>query len=288
MAVHAQLWMGGLEPYMTESFIMEAFKRMGENPQSVKVMKNRYTGELAGYCFVHFLSDESALDAMHKLNGKIIPNTNASPPLRFKLNHAGPAIRSTDREYSLWVGDLSTEVDDYSLYRTFASRYPSTRTAKVIMDNQGYSKGYGFIRFGSEDEQKNCLVQMNGFKGLGTKPIKISNAIPKMNRIPPNDGYTSSQDYSGYYDSSYWQNYAAWQNYYDTTNPSSQSSSTVDIISQKAIESSGHEDDLELVEHNIPVDVERLNKELVERDYILWDALESSKWLPVEGMDCGA
>lgn len=61
---------------MTESFVMNSFQRMGETPQTVKVMRNRYTGEPAGYCFVHFATDEIALDAMHKLNGKIIPGTN--------------------------------------------------------------------------------------------------------------------------------------------------------------------------------------------------------------------
>lgn len=61
---------------MTESFIMSSFQRMGEKPMNVKVMRNKYTGEPAGYCFVHFENDDEAIDAMHKLNGKIIPGTN--------------------------------------------------------------------------------------------------------------------------------------------------------------------------------------------------------------------
>lgn len=70
-----------LEPYMTESFVMSAFQRMGEQPQNVKVMRNKYTGEPAGYCFVHFATDEAALNAMHKLSGKVIPNTQ---PVRIR------------------------------------------------------------------------------------------------------------------------------------------------------------------------------------------------------------
>lgn len=65
---------------MTESFIMNAFHKMSEEPQTVKVMRNRYTGEPAGYAFVHFPTDEMALDAMHKLNGKPIPG---APPVSF-------------------------------------------------------------------------------------------------------------------------------------------------------------------------------------------------------------
>lgn len=62
-----------LEPYMSEAFILNAFHKMGEEPQTVRLMRNKYTGEPAGYCFVNFLSDEQAIDAMHKLNGKPIP-----------------------------------------------------------------------------------------------------------------------------------------------------------------------------------------------------------------------
>ena len=67
---------------MTESFIMASFSKMGETPQSVKVIRNRFTGEPSGYCFVHFPTDEMALNAMHKLSGKVIPN---SDPVSFTI-----------------------------------------------------------------------------------------------------------------------------------------------------------------------------------------------------------
>lgn len=70
---------------MDENFIVSAFRALGEeHVQNVKVMKNRYTGHPAGYCFVNFSSDNAALTAMHKLNGKVIPN---SQPVRLLLLH---------------------------------------------------------------------------------------------------------------------------------------------------------------------------------------------------------
>lgn len=114
---------------MTETFILSAFRKMGENPLSVKVMRNKFTGEAAGYCFVHFATDEEAIDAMHKLNGKPIPGT--TPLVRFRLNNASNTGRSLiDREFSVWVGDLSPDVDDYNLYRVFSSKYNTIKTAK--------------------------------------------------------------------------------------------------------------------------------------------------------------
>ena len=42
------------------------------------------------------------------------------------------------------------------------------------MDESGFSKGYGFVRFGSEAEQQHALGSMTGEMGLGSKPIKVT------------------------------------------------------------------------------------------------------------------
>lgn len=197
---------------MTENFVISAFHKMGEQPQTVRLMRNKYTGEPAGYCFVNFLSDEQAIDAMHKLNGKPIPGTN--PVIRFRLNSASNSnkLLGNEREFSVWVGDLSPEVDDYNLYRVFSNKYASIKTAKVILDSSGFSKGYGFVRFGLEEEQKSALYEMNGYIGLGTKPLKICNAVPKPKMTSTSTEaapvtISSLNDFSQYYDpSTYWQN----------------------------------------------------------------------------------
>lgn len=283
--VLCQLWMGSLEPYMTESFIISAFRKMGENPLNVKVMRNKFSGEPAGYCFVHFATDEEAIDAMHKLNGKPIPGTQ--PIVRFRLNNASNTGRTPlDREFSVWVGDLSPDVDDYNLYRVFSSKYNTIKTAKVILDNSGFSKGYGFVRFGSEDEMKNSLIYMNGYVGLGSKALKICNAVPKpKGALTPGStttstgtSFTAGNEYTQYYDpTTYWQNYTSWQNgYYDQGEAAQTQENMMDpryaVVDKK-------DDGLELIEHTVPLDIEKLNRERIEQDCNLWDAIESSKWI---------
>jgi hypothetical protein len=172
------LWIGGLEPYMDENFLQNAMGLMGEqNVVSIKVMSNKFTGEPAGYGFVNFDSDQTAIVAMHRLGGKIIPNSN--PPIRFKLNHNSTRLQQGEVDTSIWVGDLTPEVDDYALYRFFIGRYTSVRCAKVVLDETGFSKGYGFVRFGLEQEQQHALSNMTGELGLGSKPIKVSMANQK-------------------------------------------------------------------------------------------------------------
>ncbi|CAB3228906.1 unnamed protein product [Arctia plantaginis] len=297
MAMQCQLWMGSLEPNMTESFIMAAFNRMGQRPLAVKVMRNKFTGEPAGYAFVHFQTDDEAIDAMHKLNGKPIPGT--FPVVRFRLNTASREARANmqqEREFSVWVGDLSPDVDDYSLYRVFAAKYSSIKTAKVILDSSGYTKGYGFVRFGNEEEQRNALYAMNGYNGLGTKPLKTCTAVPKPKSANTNQNlasapagnasYNSGTEYNQYYDpSAYWQNYSAWSGYYgqgEQGQAAAAAQPAPDAAQPPAALVKAQTDELALVEHKRTIDVDLLNQEFLDPELSLWDSLEASQWFPHE------
>lgn len=115
---------------MNEIFISNAFRSLGEIPLRVKIMKDKASGDAAGYCFIHFDSEDTARTVLHKLNGKVIPGS--SPPVRFKLNYAGinNKLANSPDDFSLFVGDLSMDVDDYQLFKCLGSRYPSLKTAK--------------------------------------------------------------------------------------------------------------------------------------------------------------
>ena len=77
---------------------------------------------------------------MHRLGGKVIPNSN--PPVRFKLNHNSTRLQQGEPDTSIWVGDLSPDVDDYALYQFFAHRFQTVRCAKVrhayVMDFENF------------------------------------------------------------------------------------------------------------------------------------------------------
>ncbi|KAM8927857.1 tRNA selenocysteine 1-associated protein 1-like [Pelodytes ibericus] len=82
----ASLWMGDLEPYMTEDFIKQAFASLGENVLSVAIIRNRMTGALAGYCFVEFPDKDAADKCLLRVSGRAIPGTQYAK--RFKLKHS--------------------------------------------------------------------------------------------------------------------------------------------------------------------------------------------------------
>ena len=140
----------------------------------------------AGYCFVDFSSPQAAAKALG-LNGQQMPNSSRP----FKLNWAsggGLADRRDDRgpEYSIFVGDLGPEVNEYVLVSLFQSRFPSCKSAKIMTDPlSGMSRGYGFVRFSDESDQQRALSEMQGVY-CGNRPMRISTATPKNKGGPAN------------------------------------------------------------------------------------------------------
>ncbi|KAI9771176.1 MAG: hypothetical protein M1840_002527 [Geoglossum simile] len=171
------LWMGELEPWIDENFVRSVWHDMGEHV-NVKMIRDKFSGN-AGYCFIDFPSPAAAAKAL-TLNGTLIPNSNRP----FKLNWAsggGLADRRDDRgpEYSIFVGDLGPEVNEYVLVSLFQSRFPSCKSAKIMTDPiSGMSRGYGFVRFSEEADQQRALTEMQGVY-CGNRPMRISTATPK-------------------------------------------------------------------------------------------------------------
>ncbi|GAB1728010.1 RNA-binding domain-containing protein [Hortaea werneckii] len=173
------LWMGELEPWIDENFVRSVWFGMGYQV-NVKMIRDKFSGSNAGYCFVDFESPDAATRAL-QLNGQIIPNSNR----QFKLNWAtggGLADRSRDDrgpEYSIFVGDLGPEVNEYVLMSLFQGKFPSCKSAKIMSDPiSGMSRGYGFVRFSDEGDQQKALHEMQGVY-CGNRPMRISTATPK-------------------------------------------------------------------------------------------------------------
>lgn len=162
---------------MDETYLHNCFSQTGE-VASVKVIRNKQTGQLEGYGFVEFHSHGAAEKVLQSYNGSVMPNTDQP----FRLNWASFASdRRSDAgsELSIFVGDLAADVTDTMLQETFSSKYPSVKGAKVVTDsNTGRSKGYGFVRFSDENERTKAMTEMNGVY-CSSRPMRVGVATPK-------------------------------------------------------------------------------------------------------------
>ncbi|XP_061337904.1 polyadenylate-binding protein RBP47B' isoform X2 [Gastrolobium bilobum] len=176
------LWIGDLQYWVDENYLSHCFAHTGE-VVSIKIIRNKMTGQPEGYGFVEFVSHGAAERVLQSYNGTQMPGTEQT----FRLNWASFGIgeRRPDAgpEHSIFVGDLAPDVTDYLLQETFRAHYPSVRGAKVVTDpNTGRSKGYGFVKFSDENERNRAMTEMNGVY-CSTRPMRISAATPKKTTV---------------------------------------------------------------------------------------------------------
>ncbi|CAN8288438.1 unnamed protein product [Cochlearia groenlandica] len=172
------LWIGDLLHWMDETYLHSCFSHTNE-VSSVKVIRNKQTSQSEGYGFIEFLSRSAAEEVLQSYSGVTMPN--AEQP--FRLNWASFSTgekRASENgpDVSIFVGDLAPDVSDDVLLETFAM-YPSVKGAKVMMDsNTGRSKGYGFVRFGDENERSRALTEMQG-AFCSSRQMRVGVATPK-------------------------------------------------------------------------------------------------------------
>ncbi|CAL9243597.1 unnamed protein product [Arabidopsis halleri] len=177
------LWIGDLQQWMDENYIMSVFNQSGE-AQSAKVIRNKQTGQSEGYGFIEFVNHSVAERVLQTYNGAQMPSTEQTFRLNWAQAGAGEKRHQTEGpDHTIFVGDLAPEVTDYMLSDTFKNVYGSVKGAKVVVDRTtGRSKGYGFVRFADENEQMRAMTEMNG-QYCSTRPMRIGPAANK-NALP--------------------------------------------------------------------------------------------------------
>ncbi|ODV94333.1 hypothetical protein PACTADRAFT_51193 [Pachysolen tannophilus NRRL Y-2460] len=186
------LWMGDLEPWWDEGYIINIWKNLNKSVlvKVIKPKKNSVLHHIAtngganlfnhsGYCFVEFETYEEAKEAL-AMNGSTIPGTNNKI---FRLNWASGATLSSQipqtQEFSCFVGDLSPSTTEAHLLALFQTSFKSVKTVRVMTDPAtGSSRCFGFVRFTNEEDRRRALLEMNGV-WLGGRPIRVALATPK-------------------------------------------------------------------------------------------------------------
>ncbi|GMM35591.1 Pub1 protein [Saccharomycopsis crataegensis] len=169
------LYVSGLPKSVTEEMLRELFNVTGQ-VQSVKILfdKNRPG---YNYAFIEYDNGQSAEMAKHTLSGRSINNSEISINWAFQSQ----STKTTDT-FNLFVGDLSSEVNDDLLGKTFGG-FQSLTSAHVMWDMQtGRSRGYGFVSFNDQAEAEQALQTMNG-EWIGGRQIRLNWASHKQ-KIP--------------------------------------------------------------------------------------------------------
>jgi len=98
---------------------------------------------------------------------------------------------------NLFVGNLSTDVNDDDLRQAFEV-YGQVSSAKIIVDRySGDSRGFGFVEMPGNDDALEAIRQLNGQDIKGGKLV-VSEARPKKtNSRPRRSGGGGGGSYGG-------------------------------------------------------------------------------------------
>ncbi|KAK8672183.1 hypothetical protein V6N13_110556 [Hibiscus sabdariffa] len=157
--------------------LQELFHQFG-NVISCKVATFE-DGKSKGYGFVQFESEESANAAIEKLNDTIVGD---------KQIYVGKFMKKSDRvlpspdiKYTnLYIKDLDSDITEETLQDKF-SVFGKIASLVVARDENGASRGFGFVNFENPDDARKAMEVMNGSQ-LGSKVIYVARAQKKAER----------------------------------------------------------------------------------------------------------
>ncbi|CAN4092756.1 unnamed protein product [Withania somnifera] len=180
---------------MDEDYLRSCFASTNE-VASIKVIRNKQTGFSEGYGFVEFFTHAAAEKVLQTYSCMTMPNVEQPFHLNWATFSMGDKRANNGSDLSIFVGDLAADVTDTLLHETFAKKYPSVKAAKVVIDaNTGRSKGYGFVRFGDDNERSQAMTEMNGVY-CSSRPMRIGAATPRKSsgyqqQFSSQGGYTN-------------------------------------------------------------------------------------------------
>ncbi|KAG5044948.1 hypothetical protein AAZX31_06G039000 [Glycine max] len=173
----ANVFIKNLDKAIDHKALFDTFSAFG-NILSCKIATDA-SGQSKGHGFVQFESEESAQNAIDKLNGMLIND---------KQVYVGPFQRKQDRESALsgtkfnnvYVKNLfeaTTEADLKSIF----GEYGAITSAVVMRDVDGKSKGFGFVNFANVEDAAKAVEALNG-KNFDGKEWYVGKAQKKSER----------------------------------------------------------------------------------------------------------
>uniref|UniRef100_A0A673HJ61 Polyadenylate-binding protein n=1 Tax=Sinocyclocheilus rhinocerous TaxID=307959 RepID=A0A673HJ61_9TELE len=134
-----------------------------------------------GYGFVHFETQEAAERAIEKMNGMLLNDRKVFVG-RFKSRKEREAeLGARAKEFTnVYIKNFGEDMDDDKLKDVF-SKYGTAMSIRVMTDENGKSRGFGFVSFERHEDAQRAVDEMNG-KELNGKLMYVGRAQKKVER----------------------------------------------------------------------------------------------------------
>jgi len=178
------------EANLSEEEFHQLFEPYGKIVSCV-IMKDD-NGKSRGFGFVSYETHDSSKKAVDALNSSEIKGAKLYVARAQKKNERQAELREKyeklkmerlnryQQGVNLYVKNLDDVIDDARLHEEF-SVYGNITSAKIMVDEKGNTKGFGFVCFSSPDEATKAVTEMNG-RIIVSKPLFVALAQRKEER----------------------------------------------------------------------------------------------------------
>jgi len=158
---------------VTEQILFEKFNEVGP-VLSIRICRDVITRASLGYAYVNFQNSVDAERALDTMNFEFIKDR----PCRIMWCQRDPSLRR-DNKGNIFIKNLPPTIDNKNLHDTF-SQFGDILSCKVEYDNQGKSRGFGYVHFKTEQSAEeaiskvnNMVLQIEGVTAEDQKPLFV-------------------------------------------------------------------------------------------------------------------
>lgn len=153
--IPSSLYVGELEPSVTESELYELFSAIGP-VSSIRVCRDAVSKQSLGYAYVNYQSHADGEKALEELNYVEIKGR----PCRIMWSQRDPASRKNGSG-NIFIKNLHPDIDNKTLHDTFSS-FGNILSCKIATDANGNSRGFGFVHYDNAESANEAIENVNG------------------------------------------------------------------------------------------------------------------------------
>eukprot|EP00193_Tetraselmis_chui_P013608 CAMPEP_0177791148 /NCGR_PEP_ID=MMETSP0491_2-20121128/23769_1 /TAXON_ID=63592 /ORGANISM="Tetraselmis chuii, Strain PLY429" /LENGTH=647 /DNA_ID=CAMNT_0019313341 /DNA_START=109 /DNA_END=2052 /DNA_ORIENTATION=- len=184
------VYLKNLSEETTDEYLNNVFGEFG-TITSVAIMRDA-DGKSKGFGFVNFEDPEAARESVEKLNGHehagkawVVNKAQKKSEREAELRQQREQNQAKYDKFAgcnLYIKNLDDSVGDDE-FRSMFQEHGSITSSKVMKDESGASKGWGFVAFSSPEEATRAITEMNGkIPAGGSKPLYVALAQRKEDR----------------------------------------------------------------------------------------------------------